>query len=218
MPPKMCSSSSQNRRENWSPNLTADAYGTASIAAFMGADTLIGNLAEDAERNRAHAPVGLRFPDRSAAHEVLELDGDAAVALADRDDLRAIADAVRNLAREGLADPAHAADWLKHGGLKVVEQKTLQAPPQARRQDIVQRDRLAGNGRRAETASRKLRIAPMPRRSLASPVAEVLVERAKRRAAIRAGFPDPPSTPHRRARPFSSPWPGARRRRRRNRP
>ena len=44
----------------------------------------------------------------------------------------------------------------------------------------MQPDRLAGDRLRAETASRMLRIAPMRRRILAGPIAEVLVERAER--------------------------------------
>ena len=52
----------------------------------------------------------------------------------------------------------------------------------------MQRNRLAGNRRRAETASRKLRIAPLPRRSLASPVAEVLVESAERAQRFQQDF------------------------------
>src|SRR5580700_9564074 len=48
------------------------------------------DLAQDAQRNRAYAPVGPHFPDRPAAGKVLELDGDAAVILPDGDDFRAI--------------------------------------------------------------------------------------------------------------------------------
>ena len=104
-----------------------------------------------------------RLPDRPAGGEILEGDGHAGLVLLDGDDFRAISNAIRNLPREGLADSAHAADGLEHRGLKVVEQETLQAPPQARRQNIVQPDRLARDRLRAEAASRMLRIAPMGR-------------------------------------------------------
>ena len=68
-----------------------------------------------------------------------------------------------DLSREGLADPAHAADGLEHGGLKVVQQETLQTPPQARSQNIVQPDRIARNRLRAKSASGVLGIAAMSR-------------------------------------------------------
>ena len=58
-------------------------------------------------------------------------------------DFRAISNAIGDLPRECLADPAHAADRLKHGGLKVVGEEILQAPPKARRQNVMQPDRRA---------------------------------------------------------------------------
>jgi hypothetical protein len=42
MPPKIASSSSQNRRLNCSPTFTAAAYGTASIAACILGPTSVG--------------------------------------------------------------------------------------------------------------------------------------------------------------------------------
>ena len=117
---------------------------------------------------------------RPAGEQVLEGDGHVVIVLPDGDDFRAITNATGDLPREGLADPAHAADGLEHGGLKVVEQETLQAPPQARGQNIVQPDRVAVDRLRAEAASRMLCITPMGGRILADPIAEVLVERAER--------------------------------------
>ncbi len=81
----------------------------------------------------------------------------------DGDDFRAVSNAIRDLPRERFADPSHAADRLEHGGLKIVEQETLQAPPQAGGQNIMQPDRLAGDRLGAESASRMLRIAAMSR-------------------------------------------------------
>ncbi len=133
-------------------------------------------LAQDGERQRAYAPVGFGLPNRSARSEVLECDRHAGFVLTDRNDFRAISNAIGDLPRERLADPAHAADGLEHGGLKVVGEEILQAPPKTRRQNVMQPDRRAVDRLGAEAAARILGVAAVIGRIFAGFVAEVLVE------------------------------------------
>ena len=137
-------------------------------------------LAQDAERQRAHAPVGSRLPSGAAIGEILERDAHSGLVLPDGDDLGAIANPARNLARERLADPAHAADRLHHGGLKVVIGEVLEPPPQARGENVVEPDRLARRGLGAEAAARILCIAAVIGQIFPRPIAKTLVERAER--------------------------------------
>jgi hypothetical protein len=107
---------------------------------------------------------------------VLENNRDAMRILIDARHFGAIADGVGKLPRESFADPAHAADRLEHGCLKVVGEKILQSAPEARCQNVVQPDRFATDRPGAEAAAGIFGVAPELGRGIAGFVSEILVE------------------------------------------
>ncbi len=94
--------------------------------------------------------------------------------------LGAKSDPVWDLAGKRLTDPPHAADRLEHRRLEVVERETLQAPPKARGQDVVQPYRLAIQRLRIEAAAGIPCMAAERRGHVARPVTKVAVEAAMR--------------------------------------
>ena len=83
----------------------------------------------------------------------------ALLALRDLRDPGVVGDEVADLAREGVADPAHAADRLEHGGLELIGRERGKAAPQPRLQDVAEADHLAGDRLGAEPAAGIARVA-----------------------------------------------------------
>src|SRR5579863_545977 len=165
-----------------SPELQSDldraGIGNRVDCHLHRAGNVDGDLAQHGQRQGADAPVGLRLLHASSRREVLVRDDDAALVLLDRGRLGAVANDIRQLAGEGLADPAHAADRLEHRRLKVVIEKILQAAPQARGENVMERHRLAIDRLGAKAAAWVLRVTAEIRGFVARSVAKILVEAA----------------------------------------
>ncbi len=135
-------------------------------------------MAQNGKRYGADAPIGFRLLRRRGRFEIGVGDGDAAVVLLNTRHLGIVTDEVADFFRKSLADHVHAADRLKHRGLKTMPREILQVQPQPRLQDVGQIDRLARDRQRSQAAAGVLRIATKLRGDEICLVGIVAVERA----------------------------------------
>ena len=112
-------------------------------------------------------------------------DGDAAVILLNSRHLAIITNEVADLFCERLADHIHAADGLKHRGLKIIVGEVQQIAPNPRFQDIRQGERFARQRQGIQPTARSPGIAAELRRDQIGLVPVIAIERPSENIQMR---------------------------------
>ena len=118
------------------------------------------DLAEDGQRNRAHAPVGAGLLGGAGLEGVHIVHGHALVVLGNLGDLGVVADGRTQITRHGLGQHVHAALGLEDGAVELIHIAGAHLAPQVGLQQIMQAHRGGGLGLRHQAAAGVNVVAP----------------------------------------------------------
>ena len=144
---------------------------------LLGRGQVVGDLVQHPQRDGADAEVGLGLGHRAAGGVGIG-DGDAGLVLVDVGDLGVEGDHLVHLALERLADHAHAAHRLEHGGLHLMVHEEGHVLPHLAGDHITEGQQGGGNRRAIDAAARRAVVTAMLGRFQVGLVLHVRVQHA----------------------------------------